>query len=54
MATELPKEVPAVKTSKTISKESLAPLTRSKTGGDQYDRDRSNYAKKPKPTDEFA
>lgn len=50
---ELPKEVPAVKQSKTITKESLAPRTRSKTGGDQYDRDRGNYAKKPAPTDDL-
>lgn len=53
MATELPKEVPAVKSSKTIQKESLAPLTRAKTGGDDYDRQRSQYAKKPRPTDDL-
>lgn len=53
MATELPKEVPAVKQSKTIQKESLAPFT-ANTGGDKYDRQRGQYSKKPKPTDDLA
>lgn len=51
---ELPKEVPAVKRSKTIQKESLTRSTRPNTGGDKYDRDRGQYAKKPKPTDDLA
>jgi len=46
---DAPKGVPPVKASKSIKKEALTPFMRADTGGDQYDRQRSQYGKDGPP-----